>query len=89
MPQPLRVFGCVVKAKFVVWEGKEAPLTPSQTSNVSPHTHDCLQKRRAWHKRLKESLSSRQKVKFGIYAKLFYSDILRNSFRIQIDENTE
>ena len=34
-------------------------------------------------------LSLRQKVTFGIYAKLFHSDILRNSFSVLIGKKTE
>ena len=83
----IRIIG---RVKIGVWEGKEASLALPKTSNVSA--------RPFWPSSKNESLvqttkgvflSSRQKVTFGIFAKPFRSDILRNSFSVLIGKNTE
>ena len=80
----------IERVKIGVWEGKEAPLTLPETSNVSPHPFfGRLQKKESLTHTNRVFLSSRQKVTFGIYAKLFHSGILRNSFSVLIGKKTE
>ena len=79
------------RVKIGVWEGKEAPLTLPETSNVSAHPFfGRLHKKESLAQTNRGAfLSSRQKVTFGIYAKLFHTDILRNSFSVLIGQKTE
>ena len=79
-----------MEAEAAVQRQQMENMVKARMMEAEKHRPNFMQENQVLSQRLAQMRQKlRQKVTFGIYAELFHSDILRNSFSVLIGKKTE